>query len=406
MTVPARDRREATYRSHMPSRLLVILGADASWDCAVGEAPDIRPDLRPPLVSELFSNRSAFARILHQYPLAEQAAPSLRVATESGAVALEAYLRDHLRDSQHAFRRRQYWAIPPYLQHLLFAISTWRYETVEQGELGHEPSGYVAHPDNYDRLINAVLEVDEVTLVSLNYDTLLDQRLDPHGPLTTLDAYLAPAQNWALIKPHGSIDWGRRVLIEPEKTAARHDPFLAGWFAALGDAPELDNEITLRRLPTIGACRGIESGDWNTPRIGASVYYPALSAPLGAEDELACPPKHIDYVKNVTGHWDPLDVLVIGYSGLDRGVLDLLSWGGRSIRSLMVVRGSDSHAKETADRIRACVRVQDTVLGELPALFGRGFSRFVSEGVLDGYMREVLACALERDAAEPPHNRV
>ncbi|MGN6869475.1 MAG: hypothetical protein ACTHMY_13845 [Solirubrobacteraceae bacterium] len=328
------------------------------------------------------------------------------MATQSGAVALEAYLRDHLRDSQHAFRRRQYWAIPLYLQHLLFAVSTWRYETNGEGGLGPEPTGYVAHPDNYDRLINAVLEVDEVTFVSLNYDTLLDQRLGPHGPLTTLDAYLSPGQNWALIKPHGSVDWGRRVVIEPDRPVATQDPFLASWFAALGDAPELDDEITLRRLPTIGACRGIESADWNTPRIGASVYYPALAAPLGADDELACPPKHVEYLKNVTGHWDPLGVLAIGYSGLDRGVLDLLSWGGRSIRSLLVVSGSDDHSREAADRIMACVRVHGTVLGQLPALFGRGFSRFVSEGVLDGYVREVIASASERDAAEPPHNRV
>ena len=64
----------------MPCRLLVILGAGASYDCASGNGGALHEELRPPLVTQLFENRYSFTRILHNYPLAEQAAADIRPA--------------------------------------------------------------------------------------------------------------------------------------------------------------------------------------------------------------------------------------------------------------------------------------------------------------------------------------
>ncbi len=133
---------------------------------------------------------------------------------------------------------------------------------------------------------------------------------------------------------------------------------------------------------------------------GVQIYYPALSAPLGEQDELVCPPEHIEYLKQITGHLDPLDVLVIGYSGLDRGVLDLLSWGGRPIRSLAVVSNSLDGAELTAERISARVQVSDIIFGAPPALFGDGFYAFVRDGELRLHVDEIIARAQKRSGAD------
>jgi hypothetical protein len=45
------------------------------------------------------------------------------------------------------------------------------------------------------------------------------------------------------------------------------------------------------------------------------LYYPALSAPLGAEDELVCPKPHEEFVRAQLDAYAEFDLLVIGYSG-------------------------------------------------------------------------------------------
>src|SRR5437660_170475 len=152
----------------MPCRLLVILGAGASYDCAGPTIVDRHDDYRPPLVTQLFEPRRSFTQILHHYPLVESAAADIRRALAGGSVAVEAFLRERLRESEHEHDRLKYYAIPLYLQHLLFEVGSWSYLSRR---------GYTAHPDSYDRLINAALRVDEVTFVTLNYDDLFDRRL-------------------------------------------------------------------------------------------------------------------------------------------------------------------------------------------------------------------------------------
>lgn len=228
--------------------------------------------------------------------------------------------------------------------------------------------------------------VDEATFVSLNYDDIFDQRLFVYDSLGSLEDYLGPGRNWALIKLHGSINWARQVLSSLRELP--DDPYLARTFASLGDEFELDQEIVLRPHPDL---RGMRTE-------GGMFFYPALSAPLGQEDELVCPPQHVDFLKNVTGHWDPLDVLVIGYSGLDQEVIELLSCGGRPIRSLTVVSESAPSAVSTATRITEGVRIVPPFGGDsLPALWGDGFANFTRGDELGRYIAKIRETAKSED---------
>jgi hypothetical protein len=248
--------------------------------------------------------------------------------------------------------------------------------------------GFTAQPDSYDRLINAALRLDEVTFVTLNYDDLFDRRLFIHSALDSMESYLGADRNWALIKLHGSINWGRIVLNAPSQIAPT-DPFLAQTFANLGDTIEVDDNVSLRLQPDIRQVRFDEEP--------FRLYYPALSVPLGTEDELVCPDQHVNYLKDITGHYEPLDVLVIGYSGLDQEALNLLSWGGRPIRSLWVISESESSAQATADRIAAKVNVVPAE-GENPVtLVGTGFTSFAHASDLDDYIERLRTVAASED---------
>ena len=191
------------YGLQVTEQLIVITGAGASYDSTGIEPRDL--NWQPPLVKELFAERAAFHPILDFYPDAQTLAPDLRVATRTGSVGLETYLRDQVLRSPSAYDRRRYRAIPLYLQHLLHEVS----------------EHYTTHPVNYDRLINGVLRsANEVIFLTLNYDTILDSRLEQHAHVRSLSDYIRPDFAWSLIKLHGSVDWARRIVgvITPPST--------------------------------------------------------------------------------------------------------------------------------------------------------------------------------------------
>jgi len=255
----------------MARQLIVILGAGASSDC-VGEPSHQgrheRPDRRPPLVMELFDDR--YRDILNRYPLAQAVAADVwpRLREEGDALSLETFLRDELLNSPRAHRRAQYWAVPLYLQDLLY-------------ECGLR---YTTHPDNFDRLLNELLNLERVVFITLNYDTIFDLVLGKYFTLDSLDSYIR-YQQVALIKPHGSVNWGRLV----DTTGL--DAFVSNGYRGLCHALA---EHTARLAATITEmwdAPGPVPGETRSSSHG--FFYPALAAPLGPDDEPACPPSHV-----------------------------------------------------------------------------------------------------------------
>ena len=212
----------------MLRRLVVIIGAGASYDCA-SELVDKDPRLQPPLVKDLFS--TGFAGILHRYPLAQAAAADIRRAIEpvsENAVPLERYLREQMRDATDSYTRRRYRQIPLYLQDVLFTVSDTN------------GRGYTKEPDNYNALLNRVLPLDNVLFLTLNYDTLLDDRLFIYGSPTSLPSYVSDP-GWALVKLHGSVNWGQRVAVDTGLIREELD-------AAIASGIQLDRPQIINRL--------------------------------------------------------------------------------------------------------------------------------------------------------------
>lgn len=296
------------------NRLFVILGAGASKDCSSPNIPR-GGGPAPPLVEDLFSPK--YMEILARYRAAQSAGAEIRKAGAE-ARAIEEFIRSRYRDADRLPDRRKYSAIPCYLQDLLHAVST----------------RYTTQADNYDLLVTALTRLPDVVFVTLNYDTLLDDRLHSTvDAIDSLDAYVHPERNWSLVKLHGSVNWGRRMDADINQL---YDPD--------PDVP-IDDEIVWRGGFGAGLAElrvGLESGEF---------YYPALAVPVGKADELVCPPAHVRFLKNKLDETDGAHLLVIGYSGYDREVLRLFLDSGVHVLSLHVVNENHSAANEVASRL-------------------------------------------------------
>jgi len=336
--------------------LVVLVGAGASYDCA-SNLVNTDPLRRPPLVKDLFGPH--FADILQRYRLAQAAAADIRrrVAADSDtAIPLEQYLRDEMANSTNEPTRRRYQQIPLYLQDVLTTVGNT------------SGSGFTTDPDNYNTLVNASLQLDDVLFLTLNYDTLLDDRLFLYGELESMNSYVTQ-RTWALVKLHGSVNWGRRVLdlqaprrlfINQEFDLLRVNEMFEDLDLQLDDQIELrhaDGSLVSMRADALGA------------------YYPALSVPLGAEDQLVCPSEHLSEARTRLKRPDGINLLVIGYSGLDREVLQLLGESGSSVRSMLVANGSYLAGAEAATRISQATG---------------GGSAFQTDWVLDGGFSELI----------------
>ena len=150
----------------------------------------------------------------------------------------------------------------------------------------------------------------------------------------------------------------------------------------LGDMPQIDtDQIVLRQATDVGHLRLDGSG-----AATAAIYYPALAVPLGEEDELVCPSRHVDIARARLGRTDGLNLLVIGYSGVDLEVLGLLKESGNSIRRMLVANGSPERAREAAEKIATALganTLRDEWVTDL------GFTELVAQGALSRWFADL-----------------
>lgn len=326
--------------------LVVVTGAGASTACATDGMWVGRPS---PLVKTLFDVRHM--EILTRHPLVLQASAELRREART-AISLESFLAQRYRDAEHELDRRKFAAIPLYLQHLLFDVSR----------------NSVLQADNYDLLVAEVLRLPSVVFLTLNYDTLLDDRLALDAPLLNLDAYCDDSRNWGLVKLHGSVDWGRQ-LAGPHPFPW-HDPPANP--AVVGSIEKLSG-ASVEELR--------ESGTFAGPS------YPALSVPLGPDDEVNCPSRHVEFLRRRLANSRRVDLLVIGYSGYDREALNLLAEFKDRIATIYVVNVNAPCGAEVMERVSPHL---DHAFNE-NLIWPGDFETFVQEDGLTNYLRLVRA---------------
>jgi len=327
-------------------KVLIVLGAGASYDVHMGFVGGVDADWRPPLATGLFDLRK-----LHYYekarPYAGAEALGLKIAQEVGfneALGIEAKLREFAQH-KHAQTRRWFRDLPPYLRDLLHAAS----------------STYVAVPEAYLRLVEQLAQEHghEVGFVTLNYDTLLEQALVRCGySFPSFDSYVL-GNSGPVVKLHGSVNW----------------------FVSMGSR-EVPWHVRLDKFDPLATKRSpqfiIDSPDATHDLFDADrrcYVYPALTAPMAGKDpdHFVCPEGHVRALRG----WarDCRKLLVVGTSGKDENLLRLLNSCLPDCAVVHYVGGTDT--EDVAERFSRGLP-QVWAARDATVTFGRGFAAYLS----------------------------
>jgi hypothetical protein len=334
--------------------IVAILGAGASRGSgdysanALARAP--LNQMVPPLTVDLFDEEQ-YRDVLSQYDLAHQAGRFItEELAQNDALGLEHALHG-LAISEFQHHKHMAIAVPPYLQHLLHEVSNER----------------CTEALHYDRLIERLLRLPYVFFVSLNYDVLLDRRLNGHHQLTSPRDYIETGRNWSLIKPHGSVNWYHETDSTYRFATPPADLF---W-----------DHTMFQCAPPDASLEQIRSPEPTAPLL--TRHYPALAVPEGPDDVLVMPADHQEFLSGQLHSASEVDLLVIGYSGLDRAILDFISQAHRKVRHMTVVSQNAATAGEVFARF--------TEAGFSPVwhkLIDGDFASWSNDGGLDKLVNE------------------
>lgn len=334
----------------MSTPIIVLVGAGASF-----AAGDVGTDERPPLTRELFSCARA-RRLLTTYTLAREAHSVItREMRGDSTIAFEEALK-RLQTDGFPHHEQMALAVPPFLQALLLEYS----ESLD------------ARCVRYGILVDELLKLrTTVVFVSLNYDTLLDNRLAAFSPLNSMSDYIEAPLGWSLIKPHGSVAW---FFEQPAAFDPRTPP---------GDRPIVRQAIECKPTTAFDLA-DLRASDSGNPH-GPCVRYPALALPDGPKDELVLPREHLDHLRGILGSSQEIYLLVLGYSALDTEILKLITDSDCKVRRMTVVNFDVGSALEVFDRIT------DTGIEPIwPDVFDGSYTQWIDKDGLSRWTAEYL----------------
>lgn len=312
----------------MPINLTVIFGAGASYDVVNSSSMDLLRDrhglrFRPPVTANLFNTHEEWADDYNKFPAVASLVEELRqsLPEKHTSINVEDFLKT-LKDSPRIHRNNQFRQLPLYLQHFFYAVST----------------RYCKRPANYLTLINKIFDLDigKVVFVTTNYDLLFDQALELSPATNFSVGSTAPNKyikenEWAYIKIHGSVDWGRSIKDSMIKNRGNTLPALLDNVAQLGG--DLDNALE----------EEINIDKSFTNENERSLIYPAISVPIG-ESKLNCWPDHIQMLKEHLNQCQ--NYLIIGFSGYDKDILEILDKKEGGFNKVLFISSSKVAAEE------------------------------------------------------------
>lgn len=335
-------------------KLVVVLGAGASYDVCPDDGPINRADLRPPVLANLFSR--PFDDTLARYPSAQSIMSTVRTEMRGrGATKFEEVLRG-LFDNPNGFIRRQIKSVPLALHHFFYEVST----------------AFTTEPINYSHLVNRTIgQGIHTAFVTLNYDTLLETSLRKIAGVrfSNPGAYISMPDIWLLAKLHGSADWGYPWL----KAGTNGLPSIREAIEQL-DPPRADPDRIEVDIPLALA----KADQW---------YYPALALPVVGKFGFVSPSSHVDALRKfVTGCQN---YLFIGFSANDDDLLAFLNENVRAARRVRIVTGTRDDLRAVGERLLNGVPQFRTTYLEEHHGFGDGFTEYL-EGPFDKMVESLL----------------
>jgi hypothetical protein len=283
----------------MTDSLAIVLGAGASKDCvAEGGITEFESNWRPPLTAELFAPRPSFNEILRKYPKVSAVSENIRVRLRNSE-NLEDILKDLISVGSPQVKK-QVWEVTFYLQELLWTVSE---KFVMSGGT------------KYDTLVQRLLssEFGQILFFTLNYDLFLDRALSTFDDVFfgSIDSYFPADKRWSLIKPHGSVNWGRQLLNGRSDT---QNPDLV--LGQMDGEPDLASDIEVMKV-------GLSQLQVNQRNPEGKMFFPAMALPARGDKDFVCPTQHVEKAEQFFAQCKTF--LFIGFSGLDPHVLALFA---------------------------------------------------------------------------------
>jgi SIR2-like domain len=287
--------------------LMVIFGAGASHDCdpqhPAGRGPldpSHRPDIndaRLPLTAELFADR--FGIILQRHQRCWPLVPRLRAAASRGALEREL---ETIREESRGPASNRGPQLADFIYYLRDVISHCTQEWSARNPFGH--TGYAALLSNIEEWRLQRGNAERVSLITFNYDTLLETALRnvlPLFSLRTMHDYIANPR-YDVIKLHGSIDW-QRVVSNPSNLSS--EEFV---------------ERFVELEPSDTYMTGVELSEWSS---NAPANVPAIAIPMEkkTDSDFMCPPTHLDVLR--ARLMEVTHLLVIGWRGAEAHFLKM-----------------------------------------------------------------------------------
>ena len=346
----------------------MVFGAGASFDSvAPGSYPPDHLQVHewreghPPLASQLFENRDLFTRAANNFPLCKSVIGDLRLAlTENPSVDIEAEIEQMFAHSERYDPLRiGLAALRFYLQMILRQCEKiWL-----DGARGITNYRALLH-----RLDRWRLENDEkICLVTFNYDTLLESALGavPGVAFNDLPDYVSGESGYYVIKPHGSVNWGRRVSgFRPEGNQYAVAEALCRGVGAFPLSDE--REMLTDSMPDVVHSEG-------------STRYalmPAIAIPTQTKNTFECPPEHVERLQECIRETDRL--LIIGWRGTEKNFLARWKDNHPAKMVVQIAAGSADSARLVEHNL-----VDSGLAPREFLITGTGFTQFLSARKID-----------------------
>lgn len=348
--------------------LLVIFGAGASYDSDPAQPPGTHHAVpwRPPLANELFS-RQEFRRLFPTFPRMHPLIP--RLAGASDRRPLERMLKEIEDEAlNYSARASELAAIRYYLQSLI-----WESEQAWVGQT----QGVTNYLALLDRIHLWAHGKPDVVFVTFNYDRLFEIASSHYfsggksglgNRYKTLESYIDGSM-LQLIKPHGSIDWGYRVMGGLPRIP------LHNWDYA---------HLATEHFASLQLADVVEKTEKHPPEPKENGgFVPAIAIPVDEKSTFVCPDAHMQHLRRRLR--EVTHVLSIGWRGMEQHFLNLLAEELPMKARAMAVANNRAGSEDTLSRIKG---PQNAVVH--PTTFDGGFSQFVVSVECDQFLARAV----------------
>lgn len=339
--------------------LLVICGAGASYDSVpaypAASVPGI--DDRPPLADQLFDLRPLFGDALRRYPRAHAIVPNLR---ERFGLSLEDVLAKCVSEaSDYPERHKQLMAVRYYLQHIIWPLEhPWVFERAK---------GVTNYVSLLDQIRRRVGPDELVSLVTFNYDDLIEHALGSRGIQLLSIGSFVERPDYKLFKLHGSAKWCRAVAGLPITDTT-------GWNQWRFVQELTENAASLRALDDFEIATEYPTGQQN----GRPVI-PAIAIPIAGKSDFECPLDHLDTLKTLLPSTKKL--IVVGWRAGEKHFLQILHDKLPPTTPALIACGSHAEGAEAAKNLSDAGIDLDT------QIFESGFTEMILKRSLDAFLR-------------------